>query len=54
MWKKVFWLSMGSAFRLIVGLNPELLGIILLSLKVSGLALVLATCLGLPLGALLA
>ncbi len=44
----------GSAFRLIVGLDPELLGIIFLSLQVSGLALLLATCLGLPLGALLA
>jgi tungstate transport system permease protein len=43
-----------NAFRLITGLNPELLQIILLSLQVSGLALVLATLLGLPLGALLA
>jgi tungstate transport system permease protein len=43
-----------SAFGLIVHLNPELLGIILLSLEVSGLALVTATVLGLPLGALLA
>ena len=43
-----------SAFRLITHLNPELLQIILLSLEVSGLALVVATVLGLPLGALLA
>jgi len=43
-----------NAFRLITGLNPELLRIILLSLEVSGLALVAATSLGLPLGALLA
>jgi tungstate transport system permease protein len=42
------------AFGLLVTLNPELLQIIWLSLKVSGSALVLATCLGLPLGALLA
>jgi tungstate transport system permease protein len=42
-----------QAFDLILHLNPELFGIILLSLKVSGLALVLATILGLPLGALL-
>lgn len=35
-------------------LNPELVQIILLSLQVSGLALCLATILGLPLGALLA
>jgi tungstate transport system permease protein len=43
-----------SAFRLIIHLNPELLRIILLSLEVSGFALVIATILGLPLGALLA
>jgi tungstate transport system permease protein len=42
-----------QAVNLILHLNPELFGIILLSLKVSGLALVLATVLGLPLGALL-
>lgn len=41
------------AFELILELNPELLGIILLSLKVSGLALLLATLLGLPAGAVL-
>jgi tungstate transport system permease protein len=43
-----------SAFRLITQANPELLRIIFLSLEVSGLALVTATLLGLPLGALLA
>jgi tungstate transport system permease protein len=42
-----------SAFLLILNFNPELLGIILMSLKVSGLALVVATLLGLPLAALL-
>jgi tungstate transport system permease protein len=42
------------ACRLIVSLDAELYGIIFLSLQVSGLALVLATLLGLPLGALLA
>jgi len=41
------------AFDLIFHLNAELFGIILLSLKVSGLALVIATLLGLPLGAML-
>jgi tungstate transport system permease protein len=41
------------AFELIFHLNAELFGIILLSLKVSGLALVIATLLGLPLGAML-
>jgi tungstate transport system permease protein len=41
-----------KAFYLILNLNPELIGIIFLSLKVSGLALILATMLGLPLGAL--
>ncbi|MBM4274498.1 MAG: ABC transporter permease subunit [Deltaproteobacteria bacterium] len=43
-----------AAFRLIFTLNPELLGIILLSLQISGTALVLATLLGLPVGAFLA
>lgn len=43
-----------AAFRLIITLNPELLGIIRLSLLVSGLALLLATVLGLPLAAVLA
>lgn len=42
-----------EAFSLIFHLNPELFGIILLSLKVSGLALLVATIVGLPLGALL-
>jgi tungstate transport system permease protein len=42
-----------QALSLIFHLNAELFGIILLSLKVSGLALVIATLLGLPLGALL-
>jgi tungstate transport system permease protein len=42
-----------QAVHLILHLNPELFGIILLSLKVSGLALVIATAIGLPLGALL-
>ena len=43
-----------AAFRLIITLNPELLRIILLSLQVSGTALILATVLGLPVGAFLA
>jgi tungstate transport system permease protein len=43
-----------AAFRLIIGLNPELLRIILLSLQVSGSALLAATLLGLPVGAWLA
>jgi tungstate transport system permease protein len=42
-----------KAFSLILNLDKELLGIILLSVKVSGTALVVATCLGLPLGSLL-
>src|SRR5512143_2264413 len=42
-----------KAFSLILHLNPELFGIIFLSLKVSGLALVMATLFGLPTGALL-
>jgi len=45
--------GLAKAFSLILHLNPELLGIIFLSLKVSGLALVMATLLGLPMGAVL-
>ena len=41
-----------KAIYLIWDVNPELIGIIFLSLKVSGLALTLATILGLPIGAL--
>ena len=44
----------GAAFRLIITLNPEFLRIVLLSLQVSGTALLLATLLGLPVGAILA
>jgi tungstate transport system permease protein len=43
-----------AAFRLIIHLDPELVRIVLLSLQVSGTALLLATLLGLPLGAFLA
>ena len=43
-----------GAGKLILTINPELLNIILLSLQVSGSALVIATVLGLPLGAALA
>ena len=41
-----------KAFFLILHFDPELLGIIFLSLEVSGTALILASILGLPLGAL--
>jgi tungstate transport system permease protein len=41
------------AIELILHLNAELFGIIFLSLKVSGLALIIATALGLPTGAAL-
>lgn len=43
-----------NAFFLIVNLDRELLGIILLSLGVSGSALIAATAIGIPFGALLA
>ncbi|NOY52597.1 MAG: ABC transporter permease subunit [Deltaproteobacteria bacterium] len=42
-----------QAFAMILQLKPELLHIILLSLRVSGLALLAATLLGLPLGAVM-
>ncbi len=43
--------SFRQAFSLIVNLDRELLSIIILSLKVSGGALIIATALGVPLGA---
>jgi tungstate transport system permease protein len=43
-----------GAGKLIITINAELFSIILLSLKVSGTALIIATFLGLPLGAALA
>ena len=45
--------SLSNAVSLIFHLNPELLGIILLSLEVSGVALVISTVIGLPAGAVL-
>ena len=42
-----------QAFTLILHLNPELFGIIFLSLEVSGLALAIAIVIGLPAGSLL-
>ena len=45
--------SFAAALSLILHLNKEWLGIILLSLKVSGTALAVATLIGLPLSALL-
>ena len=45
--------SFSKAFYLILNLNEELMGIIVLSIRVSGTALVVATLLALPLSALL-
>lgn len=45
--------SLSKALRLIVSLDPELIDIVLLSLKVSGLAIVIASALGLILTLLL-
>lgn len=42
-----------GAFSLILNLNPELLDVICMSLRVSGSALVIATAIGLPMGALI-
>lgn len=42
-----------TGFLLILHLDAGLIGIIVLSLKISGLALIIATAMGLPLGALL-
>lgn len=45
--------AFSKAFSLILHLDRDLMGIILLSLKVSGTALVIATLIGLPLSAIL-
>jgi tungstate transport system permease protein len=42
-----------KAFSLIIQLDRELLGIILLSLEISGAALLIASCLGIPAGSIL-
>lgn len=42
-----------QAFNLILHLNPDLTGIIMLSLRVSGLALLVAAFMGVPIGAFL-
>lgn len=47
----VFIQSFRSAFALIVHLDPELLGIILLTFEVSGVGLLLAVLAGVPVGA---
>lgn len=49
-----FWQSFGHASRLILNLDPSLVEIVLLSLRVSITATVLACLIGMPLGALLA
>jgi len=43
--------GISEAFRLIVNLDPTLLQIVLLSLRVSGIALLFSTVIGIPLGA---
>jgi tungstate transport system permease protein len=43
--------SFVTAGMLVVGADPQLLGIVALSLKVSLSAVFLASCLGLPIGA---
>ena len=49
-----FTASFFEAFRLVLGLNPGLLEIVWLSLKVSMTAVVIAAIVGLPIGAFLA
>lgn len=49
-----FTQAFGAAFRLLVTLDPDLLEIVGLSLKVSLAAVILATAIGLPIGAALA
>lgn len=42
--------GIAEAFKLIISLDPYLIGIVLLSLKVSGMAVLLSTIIGVPLG----
>lgn len=48
------WQGLGQGFQLIIDRDPELLRIVVLSLAVSLSATAIATCVGLPLGAILA
>ncbi len=50
---ETLWDGFGNAFGLILGLDSELLAIILRSFGISGAAIVVATVLGLPVGAAL-
>jgi len=48
-----FFNDLREAFGLLISLNPEILGITLLSLAVSGIAVLLGSVVGIPLGAFL-
>lgn len=48
------WQGILQAFQLIFGVDPEILGITILSLKISGIATAISLVLGLPLGTVLA
>jgi tungstate transport system permease protein len=50
---ETFWDGFQSAFNLILSLDVELIGIVLRSFEISGIALLIATLLGLPVGAVL-
>jgi tungstate transport system permease protein len=50
---ETLWDGFRNAFNLILSLDVELVGIILRSFEISGLALLIATILGLPVGAVL-
>ena len=48
------WQGILQAFQLIFGIDPEILGITILSLKISGIATIISLFIGLPLGTVLA
>jgi len=50
---EIIWLGIKEAFRLIISGDPEVFGITLLTLKVSGTATLISILIGLPLGTLL-
>ena len=49
-----FWDAFGAAWALLAGFDPELAAIVMLSLQVSLSAVLIATAIGLPLGAVIA
>lgn len=50
---EIIWEGLKTALHLIITANPEIIAIILLSLEVSGIAVVISMIIGVPLGAII-